>query len=103
MFLKNVEKQENNTAVFTVASDAAEFEKAVQSAYLKNRKDVYMASFTIDVTNKYGVDTFQDVKNTYDWIVTSVNELNVDVIKELLKVKGIKSVNYVIESGETVG
>ena len=26
MFLKNVEKQENNTAVFTVASDAAEFE-----------------------------------------------------------------------------
>lgn len=38
-----------------------------------------MASFTIDVTNKYGVDTFQDVKNTYDWIVTSVNELNVDV------------------------
>ena len=45
MFLKNVEKQENNTAVFTVASDAAEFEKAVQSAYLKNRKDVYIPGF----------------------------------------------------------
>lgn len=38
-----------------------------------------MASFTINVTNKYGVDTFQDVKNTYDWIVMSVNKLNIDV------------------------
>ena len=29
MIVKNVEKQEKNTAVFTVESDAAEFEKAL--------------------------------------------------------------------------
>lgn len=45
MILKNVEKKEHNTAVFTVASDAAEFEKAVNGAYLKNKKDVYIPGF----------------------------------------------------------
>ena len=37
MILKNVEKKEHNTAVFTVAADSAEFEKAVNGAYLKNK------------------------------------------------------------------
>ncbi len=45
MFLKTIEKNEKNNAVFTVASDAAEFEKAVQQAYLKNKKDVYIPGF----------------------------------------------------------
>ncbi len=45
MNLKNIEKKETNTSVFTVESDAAEFEKAVQSAYLKNRKDIYIPGF----------------------------------------------------------
>ena len=45
MILKNVEKKEHNTAVFTVAVDAAEFEKAVNGAYLKNKKDVYIPGF----------------------------------------------------------
>ena len=35
MILKNVEKKENNTADFVVETDAAEFEKAVNDAYLK--------------------------------------------------------------------
>lgn len=35
--------------------------------------------------------------------VKTRGELNVVVIQELLKVKGVTSVNYVIESGETVG
>ena len=39
MILKNSEKKEQNSAVFTVASDAAEFEKAVNAAYLKNKKN----------------------------------------------------------------
>ena len=34
MIVKNVEKKENNTAVFQVESDAAEFESAVNGAYL---------------------------------------------------------------------
>ena len=45
MILKNIEKNEHNTAVFTVAADAAEFEKAVNGAYLKNKKDVYIPGF----------------------------------------------------------
>ncbi len=45
MILKNVEKKEHNNAVFTVASDAAEFEKAVNGAYLRNKKDVYIPGF----------------------------------------------------------
>ncbi len=45
MILKNVEKKEHNSAVFTVAADAAEFEKAVNGAYLKNKKDVYIPGF----------------------------------------------------------
>ena len=45
MILKNIEKKEHNTAVFTVAADSAEFEKAVNGAYLKNKKDVYIPGF----------------------------------------------------------
>ena len=35
--------------------------------------------------------------------VRTKGQLNVNIIPELLKIKGVKSVNYVIESGETVG
>ncbi len=45
MILKNVEKKEKNTAVFTVESDAAEFEKAVNDAYLKNRSSISIPGF----------------------------------------------------------
>ncbi len=45
MILKNIEKKEHNTTVFTVAADSAEFEKAVNGAYLRNKKDVYIPGF----------------------------------------------------------
>ena len=45
MIVKNVEKKENNTAAFTVESDAAEFEAAVQGAYLKNKGSIYIPGF----------------------------------------------------------
>ena len=45
MYLKSIDRNETNKANFTVASDAAEFEKAVQGAYLKNKKDVYIPGF----------------------------------------------------------
>ena len=44
MILKTVEKKENSTAVFTVEVDAAEFEAAVNAAYLKNKKSIFRAS-----------------------------------------------------------
>ena len=45
MILKNVEKKENNTALFTVESDAAEFEAAVNGAYLKNKSSINIPGF----------------------------------------------------------
>ncbi len=45
MILKNVEKKEKNTADFVVESDAGEFEKAVQNAYLKNRSSISIPGF----------------------------------------------------------
>ena len=45
MILKNVEKKENNTALFQVESDAAEFESAVNGAYLKNKSSIYIPGF----------------------------------------------------------
>ena len=45
MIVKNVEKKENNTAVFQVESDAAEFEAAVNGAYLKNKASIYIPGF----------------------------------------------------------
>ena len=40
MIFKNVEKNENNSVTFVVESDAAEFEKAVNGAYLPKQAPV---------------------------------------------------------------
>ena len=44
MIVKNVEKKEDNI-VFQVESDAAEFEAAVNSAYLKNKSNIAIPGF----------------------------------------------------------
>ena len=35
--------------------------------------------------------------------VRTKGEINQDLVSDLMDVKGIKSVNYIIESGETIG
>ena len=45
MILKNSEKKENNRLEFTVESDNAEFEKAIQSAYLRSKKQISIPGF----------------------------------------------------------
>ena len=40
MIVKNVEKKENNKLTFQVETDAAEFESAVQGAYLKSKSSI---------------------------------------------------------------
>lgn len=35
-----------------------------------------MADFSIHIKNKYGAETFQSVKETYEWIVLSLSELD---------------------------
>ena len=45
MIVKNVERKENNIAIIQVESDAAEFEAAVQAAYLKAKGNINMPGF----------------------------------------------------------
>lgn len=35
-----------------------------------------MAKFSINIKNQYGTETFQSVKDTYDWIVVALSKLN---------------------------
>ena len=45
MIVKNIEKKEDNTVSFQVSCLAEEFEKAIQSAYLKAKKNIYIPGF----------------------------------------------------------
>ena len=45
MIVKNVEKKENNTALFQVECDPAQFEEAVAAAYRKNKSSIYIPGF----------------------------------------------------------
>ena len=45
MIVKNVERKENNIAIIQVESDAAEFEAAVQAAYLKAKGNINIPGF----------------------------------------------------------
>lgn len=64
MNLKNVEKKENNSATFQVETDKAEFESAVNKAYLKAKSDIYIPGFRKGkapravVEGMYGADVF---------------------------------------------
>ena len=64
MIVKNVEKKEHNTASFQVESDAAEFEAAVNGAYLKNKKSINIPGFRKGkapraiVEGMYGAEVF---------------------------------------------
>ena len=62
----NNSKKENNTVTFDVALDAAEFEKYVNGAYLKNRKSISVPGFRkgkaprMVIEGMYGTDVFYE-------------------------------------------
>lgn len=64
MIVKNVEKKEDNTLTFQVESDAAEFEAAVNTAYLKNKHSINIPGFRKGkapravVEGMYGAEVF---------------------------------------------
>lgn len=64
MIVKNVEKKDSKTASFQVEIDSAEFEKAVNAAYLKNKGDIYISGFRKGkapravIEGMYGKDVF---------------------------------------------
>jgi len=66
MVVKNVEKKEHSTVMFQVELDAAEFEKAVNNAYLKNKKSISVPGFRkgkaprMVIEGMFGADVFYD-------------------------------------------
>ena len=105
MIVKNVEKKENNTAVFQVETDAAEFEAAVQGAYLKNRGSINIPGFRKGkapraiVEGMYGHEVFY--QDAMDELAPKAYELGVTE-KELRVVGAPKIDNVEITEDRTV-
>ncbi|MGE4352672.1 MAG: trigger factor [Oscillospiraceae bacterium] len=66
MNVKSVEKKDKNVVNFTVEIDAAEFEDAINKAYLKNRKSIYVPGFRkgkaprMVIEGYYGPEVFHE-------------------------------------------
>ena len=66
MVVKNLEKKENGKLGFQVEIDAAAFEKAVNGAYLKAKKSIYVPGFRkgkaprMVIEGMYGTDVFYE-------------------------------------------
>lgn len=97
MIVKNVEKNENNTAVFTVETDKAEFEAAVQGAYLKNKSQIYIPGFRKGkaprqvIEGMYGHEVFY--QDAMDDLAPKAYELG--VTENELRVVGAPSITNV--------
>ena len=97
MIVKNVEKNENNTAVFTVETDKAEFEAAVQAAYLKNKSQIYIPGFRKGkaprqvIEGMYGHEVFY--QDAMDDLAPKAYELG--VTENELRVVGAPSITNV--------
>lgn len=97
MIVKNVEKKENNTAVFQVESDAAEFEAAVNGAYLKSKKDIFIPGFRKGkapravVEGMYGAEVFY--QDAMDELAPKAFEAGVEEAE--LKIVGTPSIEDV--------
>ena len=66
MIVKNAEKKEKSTVSFDVVCDAAEFEKAIDAAYRKNKKNIFVQGFRkgkaprMVIEGYYGKDVFYE-------------------------------------------
>ena len=66
MIVKNVEKKEKSTISFDVLCDAAEFEKAIDAAYRKNKGKIFVQGFRkgkaprMVIEGMYGKDVFYE-------------------------------------------
>ena len=94
MILKNVENKENNTATFQVESDAAEFESAVNGAYLKNKASINIPGFRKGkapravVEGMYGAEVFY--QDAMDELAPKAFEFGLDESK--LRMVGTPSI-----------
>ena len=94
MILKNVENKENKTATFQVESDAAEFESAVNGAYLKNMATINIPGFRKGkapravVEGMYGAEVFY--QDAMDELAPKAFEFGLDESK--LRMVGTPSI-----------
>ena len=94
MILKNVENKENKTATFQVESDAAEFESAVNGAYLKNKASINIPGFRKGkapravVEGMYGAEVFY--QDAMDELAPKAFEFGLDESK--LRMVGTPSI-----------
>lgn len=94
MILKNVENKENKTATFQVESDAAEFESAVNGAYLKNKASINIPGFRKGkapravVEGMYGTEVFY--QDAMDELAPKAFEFGLDESK--LRMVGTPSI-----------
>lgn len=74
-----------------------EGERTIDRKLFHDRLSPYVVSQRIRTANK---DAFHE-----EWIleIKTRGELNLDVLDELMSLPGVKTVNWVVESGETVG
>ena len=105
MILKNVEKKENNAATFQVESDAAEFESAVNGAYLKNKASINIPGFRKGkapravVEGMYGTEVFY--QDAMDELAPKAFEFGL-AESELRMVGAPSIVNVEVTDGRTV-
>ncbi len=94
MILKNVENKENKTATFQVESDTAEFESAVNGAYLKNKASINIPGFRKGkapravVEGMYGAEVFY--QDAMDELAPKAFEFGLDESK--LRMVGTPSI-----------
>ena len=94
MIVKNVEKKEDNTLTFQVESDAAEFEAAVNAAYLKNKHSINIPGFRKGkapravVEGMYGAEVFY--QDAMDELAPKAFEFGLDESK--LRMVGTPSI-----------
>lgn len=89
MILKNVENKENKTATFQVESDAAEFESAVNGAYLKNKASINIPGFRKGKAPRKFVERMYGSQVFYE---DAVNEIFPEIYKEAITDQQIKAV-----------
>ncbi|MBR0040423.1 MAG: trigger factor [Oscillospiraceae bacterium] len=104
MIVKNIEKKEDNTVSFQVSCDAAEFEKALNAAYLKAKKNINIPGFRKGkapraiIEGMYGSEVFY--QDAMDELAPAAFDLGVKEGElNIVGAPAIKDVNVTEEKG----
>ena len=91
MKVTNVEKKEKSTVELTIEVDAAQFEAAVQAAYLKNRKRIAVPGFRKGKAPRKIIESMYGSGVFYE---DAVNEVYPDVYEQAVEEEKLDTVGY---------